>query len=140
MSPDTAPVQSEPRVFYLAVAALPTNFERVAEWSEVILADHPHMLEMRGLIDCSRLPIDQQPPTLEYLSGLAAAIEPLMRAATRTRCAVLVPHRPWLWRARLFESITSGSRVAFRAFQNLQEAMLWLHEDAGASVGHLGAG
>lgn len=130
----------EPGVFYIAVAALPAKFDRIEEWVEVVLRDHPHMLGMRGVIDCSRLPADVQPPTVEYLTRLAHVLEPLMKAARCTRCAIIVGQRPFLWRARLFESMTSGSRIAFKSFQHVPDALAWLREDLAADADHLDAG
>src|SRR3954464_6089451 len=93
--------REEPRVVHIVVAALPTSLRRVAEWAEIVVAEHPHIAGMRVLVDCSRLPIDRQPPTVKYLARLAAALEPLTRAASRSRCAILVSHGSWLCRARV---------------------------------------
>lgn len=120
------PGREEPDVFYIAVAALPETFERIEEWVALVVGEHAFMLGMRGVVDMSNLDPDRVPPA-NYVERLVEVLRPLMLAARNTRCAVIVPEGGLFWRARLFETLSSESRVQFRAFQRTADAMEWLN-------------
>lgn len=119
---------SPPNVFYIAVSRLPSDFDVVRSWADTLLRDDSQVTAMRVVIDCSRLPVEEHLPTVKYLTQLGEAVRPLTSAASRTRCAIVVPSQPLIWRARLFESIMSGSRMRFRAFEHHEAAYAWLAE------------
>jgi hypothetical protein len=111
-------------IFYIAVAGLPTTFDDINDWAMALRQDHPHMLGLRGFIDLSRLGATK-PPRIAYIRDFVGALEPLTGAARNGRCALLVP-RPWLRRAQFVETMTRGSRLQFRAYDNTDQALEWL--------------
>jgi hypothetical protein len=90
--------------------------------------DHPLSLGLRGCIDLSQVSTPT-PPGVEYIRQFVTAIRPVLEAVYSARCALLVSSEPLLWRARLIETMTSGSRVCFRAFTNKAAALAWLDAD-----------
>lgn len=115
-----------PGITYIAVAELPKSFEKIAEWVDVVLRAHAHVLHMRVVVDFGGLEVEDPPPSVEYLDALADVLRPLTKSAAGSLCALVVPSQPLLWRARVFESITSGSRIRFRAFDSHEAAVAWL--------------
>jgi CheY-like chemotaxis protein len=112
-------------VLYIAVSELPQSFNRVADWVQRVSEAQMRSTGVRAVVDFSRLPPGQL-PSISYLQELAEVLRPLLAGTASARCALVVPDQPLLWRARLFESITSGSRICFRAFERLDEAREWL--------------
>src|SRR2546423_13875556 len=92
-------------IVYISVPVLPDSFERITEWVALLLQDHASMTGLRVAIDCSHLAERENLPPVSYLQQLAVALQPLMSAAKGTRCAIIVPEEPFLWCARLFESM-----------------------------------
>ncbi len=105
---------------------LPRSFDSVAEWSALLLEDSPQLHGSRVLIDLRALA--DEPPTIGYVEQMAEVLAPLLRTLVDARCAILVSAEPLLWRARLFESLTSRSSARFRAFTEREVAVAWLSE------------
>jgi hypothetical protein len=111
-------------IAYFAVTELPQSFLRISMAIQAVLSENAHPAGFRALVDLSEF--TDPPPSVDYMTGVAAVVNPLLEAAVNGRCAVLVRTEPMIWRARLFETLSSASRVRFRAFDDRRDALLWL--------------
>lgn len=111
-----------PGIHHVAVAELPTTFDTTMEWVEALLEDHP--VGFRAFVDLSQLD-SKTPPRIAYIEAFLAALQPVIAAGGHVRCALIVP-AAWMRKARLMETMTRGSRLQLRAFENAQQSLAWL--------------
>ncbi len=110
------------QVVYAAVG--PWTPEAVSAWVARLLADPAYAPGMRGLLN---LRFTAGPlPNVETMQRIADAMLPLTQIPVRTRWAVLVGSSAMFTRVRLFETLTAGCYVHFRAFDDDRMAWRWL--------------